>query len=260
MSQFELETVVTQLEENLWRGELHKGWRIGAVPNGGYVLAVAGRVLRDALPHKDPLTVNAFYCAPTVLGAIDCRVEVLRSGRNTSHAEVKMFQGGELKVQVTAAYTEFDKLQGENWSRSPRPEYASWDDCEPLKDNPGEFRDRVELRFAEAGERFAKGETDGSGEFKGWVQHRDGAAPDLISLLMFADAFPPPVFTLFGPVGWIPTMELSVQLRAHPAPGPLQANVCSRHLTHGIVEEDGLFWDSTGTLVALSRQSAKLRI
>ncbi len=32
MSQFELETAVTRLEENLWRGELHKGWRIGYCP------------------------------------------------------------------------------------------------------------------------------------------------------------------------------------------------------------------------------------
>jgi acyl-CoA thioesterase len=260
MSQFELETAVTQLEESLWRAELHKGWRIGGVPNGGYVLAVAGRVLREALPHRDPLTINAFYLAPTGLGAIDCKVEVLRSGRNTSHGEVKMYQDGELKVHVTAAYTDLEKLQGENWSRNPRPQYPSWDECEVKVDNPVEFGERVELRFAEGGELFTSGEPNGSGEFKGWVQHRDGTAPDLMSLLMFADAFPPPVFTLYGPVGWVPTMDLSVQLRAHPAPGPLQAHLCSRHLTHGVVEEDGLYWDSTGTLVAISRQSAKLRI
>lgn len=36
MSQFELETAVTQLEENLWRGELHKGWRIGAGTAGSF--------------------------------------------------------------------------------------------------------------------------------------------------------------------------------------------------------------------------------
>jgi len=260
MSQFELETAVTQLEANLWRGELHKGWRIGTVPNGGYVLAVAGRVLREALPHKDPLTVNAFYLAPTVLGTIDCKVEVLRSGRSTSQAEVKMYQDGELKVHVTAAYTDLGKLHGESWSRNPRPQYPSWEQCKSKRDSSLEFTKRVELRFTEGGELFTQGELNGSGEFRGWVQHRDGAPPDVISLLMFADAFPPPVFTLFGPVGWVPTIELSVQLRANPAPGPLQARLFSRHLTHGIVEEDGEFWDSTGTLVAISRQSAKLRM
>ena len=260
MSQFEVETAVSRLEENLWRGELHKGWRIGTVPNGGYVLAVAGRVLRDALPHKDPLTVNAFYLAPTSLGPIDCKVEILRAGGNTSHAEVKMYQNDELKVHVTAAYTELDKLQGENWSRHARPAYLGWDECPPRGNNPVEFRERVELRFVEGGEVFAGGEPNGSGEFRGWAQLADGAAPDVISILMFADAFPPPVFSLYGPVGWVPTLDLSVQLRAHPAPGPLQARLCSRHLTHGVVEEDGEYWDSTGRLVAISRQTAKLRI
>ena len=260
MSQFELESAVTQVEEKLWRGHLHKGWRIGTVPNGGYVLAVAGRVLREALPHKDPLAVNAFYLAPTGLGPIDCHVELLRAGRNTSHAEVKMYQEGELKLQVTAAYTDLDSLQGENWSNSARPEFPSWDQCKPQGQNPVEFRDRVELRFVEGAEIFSGGKPNGSGEFRGWAQLCDGAAPDVISMLMFADAFPPPVFSLYGPVGWVPTLELSVQLRAHPAPGPIQARLCSRHLTHGIVEEDGEYWDSAGKLVAISRQTAKLRL
>ena len=77
---------------------------------------------------------------------------------------------------------------------------------------------------------------------------------------MFADAFPPPVFTVFGPVGWVPTVELAVQVRARPSPGPIQARLCSRHLTRGAIEEDGEYWDSAGNLVALSRQSALLRL
>jgi hypothetical protein len=74
MSQFTQETAVEQIAENLWRGEFCEGWRVGAVPNGGYVLAVAGRALSAALPHKDPLTVSAFYLAPTELGPVDCQI------------------------------------------------------------------------------------------------------------------------------------------------------------------------------------------
>jgi acyl-CoA thioesterase len=260
MSQFALDTAVSKIEDNLWRGELCTGWRIGTVPNGGYVLAIAGRVLREALPHKDPLTVNAFYLAPTDLGPIDCNVEVLRRGGSTTFAEVKMYQGGALKVQVTAAYTTLSTLKGESWTSSPRPEYPAWDDCEQRKAGVIEFGQSVEIRLVEGGEVFSGGEPNGSGVFSGWCQLRDGTAPDVISLLMIADAFAPPVFTLFGPAGWVPTIELNVQVRAHPAPGPIQAKLCSRHLTRGVVEEDGLFWDSTGQLVAISRQTAKVRI
>ncbi|MDP4651307.1 MAG: thioesterase family protein, partial [Haliea sp.] len=74
------------------------------------------------------------------------------------------------------------------------------------------------------------------------------------------DAFPPPVFDVIGLVGWVPTVELTVQLRGLPAPGPLQARLFSKHLTHGVVEEDGEYWDSAGNLVAISRQTAKVRL
>tara|TARA_R110002124_G_scaffold313_5_gene1241 strand:+ start:611 stop:1402 length:792 start_codon:yes stop_codon:yes gene_type:complete len=260
MGQFARETAIEQVAENHYRGELCAGWRIGAVPNGGYVLAVAGRALRAALPHKDPLTVSAFYMAPTALGPIDCHVELLGGGRSTSFAEVKMFQQGELKVKITAAYTDLDKLSGESWSAVDRPQYPSWEQCEPPPDKGLEFRQRAETRLVAGGEVFNRAKPDGSGEFCGWVQHADGSDPDVIGLLMFADAFPPPVFTVFGPVGWVPTVELTVQVRAHPAPGPLQVRLASRYMTRGVIEEDGEYWDSSGQLVALSRQTAKVRL
>lgn len=260
MTQFEMDTAVERVTENHYRGELVEGWRVGAVPNGGYVMAVAGRALRDALPHKDPLTVSAFYLATTALGPIDCHVELLGGGRSTSFAEVKMYQQGELKVKVTAAYTDLDRLKGETWSAVERPDYPSWDDCPPSADKGVEFRQRAELRLVSGQEVFSERRGNGSGEFHGWVSHRDGSDPDVISLLMFVDASPPPVLTVFGPVGWVPTVELTAQVRAHPAPGPIQFRTSCRHLTNGVVEEDGEYWDSSGQLVAVSRQTAKFRL
>jgi len=260
MGQFERETAVERVGENLFRGELFEGWRIGAVPNGGYVMAIAGRALRAVLPHQDPLTVSAYYLTPTVLGPIDLQVELLGSGRSTSFAEVRMTQAGQLKVKVTAAYTDLDKLSGETWSAIDRPHYSAWDECAAAPQTGIEFRQRAELRLVSGKEVFSERKSNGSGEFGGWVRHRDGSDPDVISLLMFADAFPPPILTVFGPVGWVPTLELTVQVRAHPAPGPLQVRLCTRHLTRGVLEEDGEYWDSAGQLVALSRQTAKVRL
>lgn len=259
MGQFEMETAVEKVGDNLWRGELCRGWRIGAVPNGGYVLAVAGRALAEALPHPHPLSVNAFYLAPTALGPIDCEVELLREGGNTSQASARLYQAGELKVLVTAAYTDLDHLSGPSWSAEPRPEYPAWEDC-PGGNSELEFAQRVAVRLSHGGEVFAGGQPSGGGEFRGWLAHADGADPDPLSLLMFADAFPPPAFDVVGLVGWVPTVELTVQVRARPAPGPLQARLFSRHLSRGVVEEDGEYWDSQGTLVAISRQTAKVRL
>ncbi|MEM1152792.1 MAG: thioesterase family protein [Pseudomonadota bacterium] len=261
MSRFALETQVTRFSEHRWRAQLHEGWRIGAVPNGGYVLSVAGRALKEALPHRDPQSVSAFYLAPTEVGAVDCEVEVLRLGRGSSQACVKMVQAGELKTHVTATYTDLSALSGEDWSSVARPNVPAWEACKTRARERVEFyREAVEIRLASGLEVFDERGPDGSGEIQGWVRFRDGSDADAISLLLFADAVWPPIFTVFGPQRWIPTVELTVQVRAIPAPGPLQVRFRSCHLTGGVVEEDGELWDSTGELVAISRQMAKVRI
>ena len=91
------------------------------------------------------------------------------------------------------------------------------------------------------------------------MRHADGRPPDLLSLLLFADGLPPPVFARVGPSGWVPTIELAVHLRARPAPGYVQCLFRTRYVTQGLLEADGELRDSTGRLVALSRQLARLR-
>ncbi|MEM8562722.1 MAG: thioesterase family protein [Pseudomonadota bacterium] len=261
MSRFTRDTQVEQLDEHRWRAQLREGWRIGTVPNGGYVLSVAGRVLREALPHSDPQSANAFYLAPTETGPIDCEVEVLRRGRGSSQACVRMSQAGELKTHVTASYSDLGAPSGADWSSVARPDIPPWSACAARAEERVEFyREGVEIRLASGAELWARREPNGSGEFQGWVHFRDGGDADTLALLLFADAVWPPIFTVFGPQRWVPTVELTVQVRRAPAPGPLQVRFRSRYLTGGVVEEDGELWDSAGALVAISRQMAKIRV
>jgi acyl-CoA thioesterase len=260
MSVFEQATAVEKAGENRWTGKIVPGWRIGEVPNGGYVLAIAGRALSQALPHPDPLTVNILFIAPTVLGPVDCEVEVLRSGGSISHAALAMRQDGELKAHVSAAYTELGKLSGESWSTVERPHITAVDEVPPTAEHGIELRQSVNQHYATGGEVFRRGDPDGSGCFNGWLSLVDGSDPGVLGLLLYADSMAPPVFTVFGALQWVPTIELSVQLRCHPAPGPIQARFQTRYMSNGIVEEDGELWDSRGELVALSRQTSKVRV
>ena len=260
MSAFDDATAVRRIEENRWAATLVEGWRIGEVPNGGYVLAIAGRVLSEALPHPDPLTVNIMYLAPTRLGDAECRVEILRSGGSTTFASLSLYQDGDIKARVNASYTHLDRLQGEDWSPVERPIIAPLEDVSTTSEHGIELRRSVDMHYATGGEVFKRGEPDGSGCFNGWLKFSDGRAPDLLSLLLFADTMAPPVFTVFGALRWVPTVDLSVQLRAKPAPGPIQTRFRSRYMSAGIVEEDGELWDSTGALVALSRGTSKVRV
>ena len=135
-----------------------------------------------------------------------------------------------------------------------RPEYPAWEDCPPSGDKGVEFRQRAEIRLVTGQEVFSERRANGTGEFHGWVAHRDGSDPDVIAMLMFADAGPPPVLTAFGPVSWVPTVELTVHVRRRPAPGWIQGQFETQDLGDGRMIESGMLWDSTGALVAQVRQ------
>ena len=93
----------------------------------------------------------------------------------------------------------------------------------------------------------------------GWIRHKDGRQPDVSSLLLFVDCFPPSPLGALGAVGWVPSVELTVHVRCRPAPGWIKASLRTDDLTEGRMIETGCFWDSTGALVAQSRQLALVR-
>ena len=82
MGQFLTHTAVSPQGESRWQAEVHRGWRIGSVANGGYLLALVGRTLAEALNQPDPLSINAFYLAPVALGEVEVAVESLSETRS----------------------------------------------------------------------------------------------------------------------------------------------------------------------------------
>ena len=62
---------------------------------------------------------------------------------------------------------------------------------------------------------------------------------------MVCDALPPVTFDLGRP-GWAPTLELTVHVRAVPAPGWLKVSHRTRNVAGGMFEEDCEVWDSVG--------------
>ena len=71
----------------------------------------------------------------------------------------------------------------------------------------------------------------------------------------FRNQVPPVTFDLGRP-GWAPTLELTVHVRAVPAPGWLRVSHRTRNVAGGMFEEDCEVWDSADRLVAQSRQLA----
>jgi acyl-CoA thioesterase len=96
-------------------------------------------------------------------------------------------------------------------------------------------------------------------EQKGWIKFKDNRPHDIFSVLLMADSFPPPVLASQGMIEWVPTIELSVNIRNIPETRWLKCIFRTRFITCGLLESDGEVWDEQGSLVAISRQIAQFR-
>jgi hypothetical protein len=124
---------------------------------------------------------------------------------------------------------------------------------------PVPIMDEVDLRVDPATLSFAAGKPTGRGELRGWLGLPGDVAFDPISLLYAVDAFPPATFDI-ELSGWVPTLELSVYVRAVPAPGPVQVLQRAQLIDAQRVDEVCFVWDSTGRLVAQGTQLAGIRL
>ncbi|GHH51635.1 hypothetical protein HNQ79_004743 [Streptomyces candidus] len=269
-SEFDRDTAVARRadEPGVYDAELSAGWTIINAVNGGYLLALLGRALSDALPHPDPFTVSAHYFTPSQPGPAVIRTESVRSGRTLSSGQASLFQydaeGREVeRIRVLASYGDLGALTGEVCTTAEPPVMPPLAHCLGASDGPAPkipgsnaITDRLHLKLDPATVGWALGAPSGKGEMRAWFGLADGRDADPLSLLLVVDALPPTSFEL-GLKGWTPTVELTVHVRSRPAPGPLRVSIVTRNLAGGFLEEDAEVWDSADRLVAQSRQLAR---
>ena len=259
-------------EPGTYDAELDSGWQIGGGVNGGLLLSLVGTALRARLaggPHVDPVAVSAYYLAASVPGPATLRTDVLRAGRGLTSLGCSLVQadgdGREVeRIRALATYGDLAALPDDVRTTASPPQLPPVEECFSTADAPPTdvmaqtgFLDRIDLRMDPSCVGWAVGKPSGRGLLQGWLRMADGREPDSLSLLLAADAFPPVAFDL-GMVGWSPTLELTVHVRARPAPGWLRVRVTTVNVAGGMLEEDCEVWDSADRLVAQSRQLARL--
>ncbi len=252
---FDEDTVVRALEPGRFAGTISARWNIGPVPNGGYVLAVGMAALRQAIAAPDPLTITAHYLRPSTPGPVDIEVEVLKQGRQFSTAAARLVQAGKETVRLLATYGDLSRASGPTRIAGAPPPLPPPEQIKPSSrgGNGFEFINRFDMRMPNLA--FEPGHASGPAEVLGWIRFADGRVPDVHALGLIADSFPPAVFHVLAP-GWVPTVELTVHVRARPTSTWLRCLFRTRFIFGGLLEEDGEIWDESGTLVALSRQLA----
>jgi acyl-coenzyme A thioesterase PaaI-like protein len=242
---------------------IHDGWDINGNANGGYLMALAANGLRAVAGRPDPVTVTAHYLSPGRSGPAEVTGTVVKAGKRFSTVSGTLTSDGRTVLQVLAAFGDLSSNAASEFvsTNGAPPDLPPIERCvRRAADGPVPVammrRLQVSLHPDHAG--WLRGERTGSGEMAGWLAFADGRPLDSLALLLVADALPPAAFNLDLPSGWVPTVELTVHVRAVPAPGPVRCVFRTRFVHGGMFEEDGEVWDSSGTLVALSRQLALL--
>src|SRR6202041_2080501 len=138
---------------------------------------------------------SAHYLHSPEPGPVLIETELLRTGRSASQVRARMEQDGRPCVEAL------------------------------IPSLPDGLRvaimEQVEVRLEPDSMGFAAGRPSGRGELRGWLALPGAEAFDPASLLYAVDAFPPATFDIeFS--GWVPTVELTVYVRAVPVPGPVR--------------------------------------
>jgi len=265
--------VAQEADPTSFVAQLDPQWTVFERPHGGYMVAILARAAGVALAepgHVDPLAVSAHFLSSPVAGAAAVRVEPLRTGRTVSQVRATLRQDGKRCVEALLTMGRIDRA-GEPYFTGEEPvAMPDHGDCvtAPNPDGRLGMYQVVDLRLDPANLGYLRGEPDGGGEIRGWLSFVDDTPPDPLNLLYVADALPPASLTI-NPSGWVPTLELSVYVRARPAPGPLRVRQRTRLIETvtgaggaagtGLMDEVCDVWDSRGRLVAQGTQLASVR-
>lgn len=255
-----------------WAGQLSDDWAIGEAVNGGLLMTLAttatARSSAAAGGHQDPLTFSGVFLSPGTAGPVQLEPQILRSGRSMTTAQVVVSQqvDGRSAERFRALVTlgDLKKYADPVLKTVAPPDIPPPEECVAASDAPPSaltksgFLKRFDARMDPNTIGWAVGEPSGQGEMRGWLRLADGAPIDAAALLLALDAFPPVSFDL-GSIGWVPTVEFTGFVRGVPAPGWLQVRLHTAHVAGGLLDEACDIWDSTGTLVAHSRQLASAR-
>jgi len=258
---FAADTSMQAAGDGRYEGRVAEGWDIRGNANGGYLLALTGRTLVAHTGRPDPVTVTAHYLNPVPAGParIDC--EIIRAGRRFVTARACLARGERALVHVTGTFADLGAIpKGPERMDGGPPELPPPERCvargeeHPGSVSPLVYNIDVRLHPEDAG--YGSGQPSGRALMRGWFRVPGADAVEPVGLLLAADCFPPTIFNADLPAGWTPTLELTVHVRARPAPGWVRARFASRFVGGGLLEEDGELWDASGKLVAQSRQLA----
>ncbi|PKN88962.1 MAG: thioesterase family protein [Deltaproteobacteria bacterium HGW-Deltaproteobacteria-1] len=231
MNLFDKDILLTDIGNSRFAGMVSNNWSVNGNPNGGYLMAmITDAMLRKSDKKSTPL-VTANYLSRCVPGEVEIRISEITRSRQFTRFEARVSQQGEEKIRALGTFaSDNTSCNVERYETKP-PELAPVEECVQIPPMPKySLFQNLDLRLDPG--------------CAGW---------------MFGKLIDPAVMATQGMNAWVPTIELSVNIRNLPQTDRLRCSLRTRFITCGLLEADGEVWDEKGNLAAISRQIAQFK-
>ena len=247
---------------NTLRATAPADWGQGHTIFGGVIAGLALRALQNIVESERPLrSLLTAFVAPVRAGDIVITTQVLRAGRNVTHAEAKVMQDGTLRCSLLACYGR-DRETPVHVAAAAMPELAAPEELTPAPFVPGispQFTKLLDYRWTYASMPFLG---NGSGTTDGWIRLREESrmGPDLFAILV--DAWPTPALSMLNGPAPVSSLTWSLEIielnPAHRADDWWRIHAYIDSAAAGYVYGDAVIWGPDGRLAARSRQTVSV--
>lgn len=259
MSRFQRDITISD-DSEVYTGKVSDNWSINGVPNGGYLMALMGNAILKESSRNAPVLFTANYLGRTSPGAVSIRNEMMVQSKQFDRIQSSLYQNEKECIRsMVTLMDEYDSDAETRYEAVP-PSVKPRSECQRMIPFPQySIYSNVIALMEPSSFGWMEGNLQQNSEHRGWFRLKEEQSWDALSVMLAADAFPPPLLASQGLVAWVPTIELSVQIRRIPTTRWLKCVFRSKYITGGLVEEDGEIWDENGNLIAISRQLAQFR-
>ena len=265
--QFENSIIIDKSDENIFSMTPSKDYFVGNTPHGGYLTAVMQKALSLSMPHPHVINSNTLYLDRTEPKEISIHVDKIRESRGSSVGRVSLIQDEKLRCMMTGICSDFNYMNGVNDLETLPPKifnkkrdlFISLNFDNKQEGFTPSFIKQTKCDIAKKHAWWLKNENDLGDEARcsGFISMGE-EIPDQFVLSFYSDFFPPVVMNKYGPLGWVPTLSLTTNIRQLPTTSELFMDVIAKDLNKGFFEQDCQIWDLNKNLVATSRQLTRI--
>ena len=260
MHLFDEDISVAEFAPGMFKASVTANWSINGNPNGGYLMALLANAMMQTVEKTATPIITANFLTRAEPGEAEIHLERIAQSTQFDRIQASLVQGGRERIRSLGTFAKENSEGAEKRYEKSEPEIARLEDCVVVPEIPNySLFNWVDERLDPSCAGWMMGSLAEKSEIRGWIRFKEERLIDTLSIILFADSFPPPILASQGIVAWVPSIEFSVNIRNLPKTKWLKGVFRTRFVDNGILEEDGEIWDGNGELVAISRQIAQFR-